>query len=177
MMNTKGALAAAALALGLLSGPAAAQDAVEVTAGTEVYGPQGGLVGTVSDVAGTVATVDTGSHKVGLPLDSFGRNAEGQTVISTTQAQLNELAAKAEAEASAKLDAALVAGAPVVDVNGAPLGTVAAVEGGNVNVDTEWGAFALEKANFVPGEGQVTARVEAEQVRNALSTAPAAPAS
>src|SRR5690606_12737830 len=36
MMYTKGALAAAALALGLLSGTASAQDAVQVTAGTEV---------------------------------------------------------------------------------------------------------------------------------------------
>lgn len=177
MMNTKGALAAAALALGLLSGTASAQDAVQVTAGTEVYGPQGNLVGTVSAIADTIATVDTGSHKVGLPVDSFGRNDAGQTIISVTQAQLNEMAAQSAAEANAKLDAALVAGAPVVDVNGAPLGTVAGVEGNNVNVDTEWGAFALEKVNFVAGEGQVTARVEAEQVKSALSTAPAPSAS
>jgi hypothetical protein len=177
MMNTKGALAAAALALGLLSGTAAAQEAVEVTTGTEVYGPQGNLVGTVSAIADSVATVDTGSHKVGLPIDRFGRNAEGQAVIAVTQAQLNEMAAQTEAEAIAKLDAALVAGAPVVDVNGAPLGKVAGVEGNSVNVDTEWGAFALEKVNFVAGEGQVTARVEAEQVKNALSGAAEAPAS
>jgi hypothetical protein len=47
----------------------------------------------------------------------------------------------------------------------------------NVNVDTEWGGYALERVNFVADEGKVTAHVEAEQVRGALNTAPEAPAS
>ena len=72
------------------------------------------------------------------------------------------------AEAAAKLDAVLVAGTPVVDVNGTALGSVTAIEGEDVTVETEWGAFALKKANFMPGEGQVTAQVQADQVKTAL---------
>lgn len=168
---TKAILAAGALSLAAVSGTAVAQEAaaVEVTAGSTVYDPQGGVVGTIESVADGVAILDTGSHKVGLPFDRFGRNAEQQTTIAVTQAQLNEMAAQAAAEATAKLDAALVAGAPVVDVNGVALGSVASIEGDAVTVDTEWGAFALQKANFMAGEGHVVAQVLAEQVQATLA--------
>ena len=78
---------------------------------------------------------------------------------------------------TARLKAVLVAGAPVIDVNGVALGSVASVEGEDVTVDTEWGAFALKKANFVAGEGSVTAQVLADQVKTTLSAAAEAPAS
>lgn len=174
MHLTKTILAAGALSLASFSGAALAQEATAqadgplIAAGVTVYGPEGNEVGTITEMGDGVATLDTGTYKVGLPLDRFGMNAEKQTTVAVTQAQLNEMMAKAQAEAAAKLDAALVAGAPVVDVNGVSLGSVGKVEGEDVTVETEWGAFALKKANFLPGEGSVTAQVLADQVKAAL---------
>ena len=181
MKFTKAIFAAGALSLASVSGVALAQEAaapaaaaVEVTAGTTVYGPQGNEVGTVESVADGVATLDTGKHKVGLPFDRFGENAEGQTTIAVSRDDLNKIVDEQLAQAAAQLDAVLVAGTPVVDVNGTALGSVGAVEGEDVTVETEWGAFALKKENFVPGEGHVTAQVQAEQVKSALGAGAAA---
>lgn len=185
MNFTKTIFTAGALSLASVSGAALAQDAaapaaaatVEVAAGATIFGPEGNEVGTIESVADGVATLDTGKHKIGLPLDRFGQNAEGQTTIAVTRDQLNAMVDKQLAEAAAKLDAVLVAGAPVVDVNGTPLGSVTAVEGEDVTVETEWGAFALKKANFMPGEGKVTAQVQADQVKSALGATAEASAS
>lgn len=175
---TKAIFAAGVLTLASVSSFAFAQDTtVDVEAGVTIYGPQGNVVGTIENVTDGVATLDTGTYKVGLPVDRFGKNAEQQTTIAVTQAQLNEMAAQAEAEAAAKLDAALVAGASVVDVNGVSLGSVARVEGEDVTVSTEWGTFALKRENFVAGEGNVTAQVLADQVKTTLSATAGASAS
>jgi hypothetical protein len=176
---TKAIFAAGALSLACVSGLAQAQDAaaVEVAAGTTVYGPEGNEVGTIESVADGIATLDTGTHKVGLPLDRFGQNAEQQTTVAVTKAQLNQMMDEQLAKAAAQLDASLVAGTKVVDVNGAALGSVGAVEGEDVTVETEWGAFALKKENFLPGEGHVTAQVQADQVKAALGASAEASAS
>lgn len=171
MKFTKAIFAAGALSLASVSAAALAQDAaatVEVTAGTVVYGPEGNEVGTIESVADGVATFDTGTHKIGLPVDRFGQNAEKQTTIAVTRDALNKIVEDQLAELAAKLEAVLVVGAPVVDVNGVSLGSVGKVEGEEVTVQTEWGAFALKKANFQPGEGGVTAQVLADQVKTAL---------
>ena len=170
MKFTKAIFAAGALSLASVSGAALAQDAVEVqvAAGTTVYGPEGNEVGTIESVAEGIATLDTGKHKVGLPLDRFGANAEKQTTVAVTRDQLNQMMDEQLAQAAAQLDAVLVSGTPVVDVNGTALGAVGAVEGEEVTVETEWGAFALKKENFVAGEGTVTAQVMADQVKSAL---------
>ena len=172
MKLTKTIFAAGALSLASLSTAAIAQDAAQtkptVAAGITIYGPQGGEVGTIKSVANGVATLDTGAHKVGLPLDRFGMNAQKQTTVAVTRVQLDDMVENQLAEAAAKLDAALVAGAPVVDVNGVSLGSVGKVEGDDVTVETEWGAFALKKANFLAGEGSVKAQVLADQVKTAL---------
>jgi opacity protein-like surface antigen len=168
---TKAIFAAGALSLASVSAAALAQDAtaeVEVTAGTVVYGPEGNEVGTVESVADGVATFNTGTHKIGLPVDRFGQNAEKQTTIAVTRDALNKMVEDQLAQAAAQLESALVVGAPVVDVNGVSLGAVGKVEGEDVTVETEWGAFALKKANFQPGEGGVTAQVLADQVKTAL---------
>jgi BarA-like signal transduction histidine kinase len=176
---TKAIFAAGALSLASVSGIALAQDAaapaaaVKVTAGMTIHGPEGNEVGTIESVTDGVATLDTGKHKVGLPLDRFGENAEGQTTVAVTRDQLNTMVDEQLAQAAAQLDALLVAGAQVVDVNGTPLGSVGAVEGEDVTVETEWGAFALKKANFLPGEGSVTAQVQADQIKSALGASEA----
>lgn len=171
MNFTKAIFAAGALSLASVSAGALAQDAeasVEVTAGTVVYGPEGNEVGTVESVADGVATFNTGTHKIGLPVDRFGQNAEKQTTIAVTRDALNKIVEDQLAAAAAQLEAVLVAGAPVVDVNGVSLGSVGKVEGEDVTVETEWGAFALKKTNFQPGDAGVTAQVLADQVKSAL---------
>jgi hypothetical protein len=177
---TKAILAAGALSLASVSGAALAQDAAataKVAAGLTIYGSDGAEVGTIESVADGVATLDTGKHKIGLPLDRFGENAEGQTTIAVGRDQLNTMVDEQLAKAAAELEAVLVAGTPVVDVNGTALGSVGAIEGESVTVETEWGAFALKKANFMPGEGSVTAQVQADQVKSALGASAEASAS
>lgn len=170
MKFTKALFAAGALSLASVSGAALAQAAaVEVTTGATVYGSDGAVVGTVAQVDGDVVAVSVDGQNAGLPAGAFGQNAEGQLTIAVTKNELVGMLAEAEAEAQAALDAALVAGTPVVDVDGTALGSVAAVNGEDVTVETEWGAFALKKDNFVAGEGSVTAQVQAAQVRSALS--------
>ena len=165
---TKYLIAAAALAFAPLAAASA-----EVTVGATVYGPEGNPVGQIEAVADGVVTLDTGSHKVGLPVDRFGESEKGP-VISVTQAQLNEMMDKAAAENAAKLASLLVTGAPVADVNGVALGSVEKVEGEDVTVTTEWGAFALKKNAFLPAEAGVTAPVPADQVKTARQGAAAA---
>ena len=169
MNFTKALFAAGALSLASVSGAALAQAAtVEVTAGATVYGSDGNVVGTVSQAGDDVVGLDVDGQTAGLPAGAFGQNAEGQLTIAVTKDQLVGMLAEAAAAAQAALDAALVAGAPVVDVNGTALGSVATVEGEDVTVETEWGAFALKKDNFIAGEGSVTAQVQADQVKSAL---------
>ncbi|WP_305096580.1 hypothetical protein [Croceibacterium aestuarii] len=176
MNLTKAIFTAGALSLVSVSGAALAQDAAAtakadgplIAAGVKVYGPEGNEVGTITALADGVATLDTGTHKVGLPLDRFGMNAKKQTTVAVTRAQLDEMLEKAQAEAAAKLDAQLVAGAPVTDVNGVSLGSIGKVEGDDVTVETEWGAFALKRQNFQPADAGVTAQVLADQVKAAL---------
>ncbi|MXP42725.1 hypothetical protein GRI75_13850 [Altererythrobacter soli] len=180
MNFTKALLAAGALSLASASGAAMAQDAAattEVAAGLTIYGPEGNEVGTIESVADGVATLDTGKHKIGLPLDRFGENAEGQTTIAVGRDQLNTMVDEQLAKAAAELEAVLVAGTPVVDVNGTALGSVGAIEGEDVTVETQWGAFALKKENFLPGQGSVTAQVQADQVKTALGASAEASAS
>lgn len=184
MTFTKAIFTAGALSLASVSGIAMAQDAaapaatdtaaadtaaaVEVTAGTTVYGPDGNEVGTVEGVTDGVATLNTGKHTIGLPLDRFGENAEGHKTLAVSRDELNTMIDEQMAQAAVQLDAVLVAGTPVVDVNGTALGSVGAIEGEEVTVETEWGAFALKKEAFLPGEGHVTAQVQADQVKSAL---------
>ena len=169
-MNTTTKLfAAAALSLTAFSGTAFAQ-AATVTAGATVYDPQGGTVGTVASVANGAAVVNTGTHTVALPLDKFATSAKGP-VISVTKQQLDDIAAKADADAAAALNTALVAGAAVVDSTGAALGTIDKVDGDNVVLKTEKGPVSLTRKYFAVNNGALTALVTKDQVLSALSAA------
>jgi len=122
-MTLKNFAAAAALACTAIAAPAFAQDA-GVAAGATVYGPQGGVVGTIErvDGANVVVTTATGREAV-LPADSFGEGANGPT-IGFTGAQLDEAIIAAEQQNTAALDAALVAGTQLYSADGVVVGTV-----------------------------------------------------
>ena len=104
MKFAKLAIASVALA----ATPALAND--QVVSGATVTGPEGNAVGTIVAVENGTAVLDTGKHKVPLAVDMYGQGETGPT-ITVTQAQLNSMIDAQLAEASAKLDAALVPGA------------------------------------------------------------------
>jgi preprotein translocase subunit YajC len=169
-LNTTSKLfAAAALSLAACSGAAFAQ-AASVTAGASVYDPQGGTVGTVDSVADGVAVVNTGAHTVALPLDKFATSEKGP-VISVTKQALDDIAAQADADAAAKLNTALVAGAAVVDNAGAALGTIDKVDGDTVVLKTEKGPVSLTRMYFAVANVALMALVTKDQVLAALDSA------
>jgi hypothetical protein len=162
--------AAAALSLATLSGAAFAQ-AAGVAAGATVYDPQGGTVGTIDKVENGNAILNTGAHTVALPLDKFATSEKGP-VISVTKQQLDDLASQAEGQSAAQVDAALVAGAAVVDNAGVALGTIDKVDGDNIVLKTEKGAVTLTRKYFALNNGALTALVTKDQVLATLDAAP-----
>ncbi len=167
MKATTKIFAAAALSLATISGAAFAQ-ATNVTAGATIYGSDGNPVGTVANVANGVASVNTGTHVVGLPLDKFGKGKQGPT-IAVTKAQLDQMAAQAAAQQSAKVDAALVAGAAVVDNKGTALGTIDSIDGDNVVLKTDAGSVTLTRKYFaLAPTGGLMALVTKDQVEDTL---------
>ncbi|MCB2088315.1 MAG: hypothetical protein R3E18_09695 [Sphingomonadaceae bacterium] len=161
---------AVATALAFAATPAFANP--QVVAGATVYGPEGNEVGTIDAVSGEVASVNTGSHVAPLPMNAFGEGEQGPT-ITVTKAQLDEMMAAIEAEAAAKLDAALVEGAAVTSVDGQSVGTIASVEGDNVVLENEAGPVALKREHFVASENGLTARFTAEQIAQAIASSQA----
>jgi len=170
MHTTTKLFVAAALSQGCAPGAAFAQ-AASVSAGQTVYGPDGGEVGKIDKVENGTAIVNTGTHTLGLTLDKFGKSDKGPT-ISVSKAQLDELVEKANTEAAAKLDAALVAGAAVVDNTGAALGTLDKVDGDTIVLKTEKGPVTMTRKYFTMSNGALTALVTKDQVLASLSAAP-----
>ena len=170
MNTTHKFFAAAALSLATLSGAAFAQ-AAGVAAGATVYDPQGGTVGTIDKVENGNAILNTGAHTVALPLDKFATSEKGP-VISVTKQQLDDLASQAEGQSAAQVDAALVAGAAVVDNAGVALGTIDKVDGDNIVLKTEKGAVTLTRKYFALNNGALTALVTKDQVLATLDAAP-----
>jgi hypothetical protein len=172
LKTTTAFFTAAALSLATFSGAAFAQ-AANVTAGATVYDPQGGTVGTVDSVADGIAVVNTGAHTVALPLGKFATSEKGP-IISVTKQQLDDIAAKADADAAAKVTAALVVGAAVVDNAGVALGTIDKVDGENIVLNTEKGPVALTRKYFAVRNGALMALVTKDQILAALNNATAA---
>ncbi|MEH3106368.1 MAG: hypothetical protein PGN09_03535 [Sphingomonas fennica] len=122
----------------------------KVAAGQTVKDVSGGTVGTVEAVTGEVATVNTGTNKVGVPLASFAVGPDGP-VLGMTKAELDQAASGAAANAQADLASALVTGADVKGSGGASVGKVSAVEGEFVTVDTGSAKVRLPKTAFAKG--------------------------
>jgi hypothetical protein len=175
MKFLKIALAATALA----AAPAGfAQDAAPADAtgsalatGATVLGNDGNPVGTIEAISGEVVVINTGKHRAPVPAAAIGKSDTGLSV-NITQAQLNEMMDAQVAQAIAKRDAALVAGAEVVSANGNPAGTLA-----EVNLDADMivlaspaGKVALKKEHFaVDGEGRLMALFTREQIETAAA--------
>ena len=120
-------LAVAALALSAT--PVLAND--QLATGATVFGPEGNQVGTITSVENGQAVLDTGKHKVPLGVEMYGEGPNGPT-ITVTKAQLDGMVDAQLAEAAAKRDAALVAGAAVMSADHQPLGTILRIEGDHI---------------------------------------------
>ena len=161
---------AAATALALSSLPALAAGP-DLAVGSTVYGPQGGVVGTVETVADGIVTVDTGKHKAPLPAEVFGTSDKGPT-ITVTQAQINAMLDEQVAAAAAQRDAALIAGAVVHTVGDLMLGNVKSVEGDDVVVEIDTGPVAMKREHFaVNANGTLIALFTMEQIEAAAQAA------
>jgi|GEM_PF-1652399 len=157
----------AAAALALAAAPALAQ--AGPTVGATVLDPQGGEVGTIAAVGDGYVVVDTGSNQVTLPPEAVGSNDTG-LVMGMTKAELDAAAEKAEAEAEAALTAALVAGAPLHGINGAPAGTIKAVNAdGSAVVAHELGEVPLPRDQFTTTDKGLALKFTAAQLEGALS--------
>lgn len=154
---------AAALAVAM----PAALAAQDLAVGATVYGPDGAAVGTIVETGNGVTTIDTGKHKAALPNEGFGVGENGPTV-GVTKAEFEGQIDAMLAEQKAQLDAALVAGAAVADVDGAALGTIGSIADGNVVVESPHGPFALKPENFSLRDGKLTAAVRAADVEAQL---------
>jgi hypothetical protein len=172
MKFTKLALTAALFA----AAPAAiAQDATPATTsvavGATVNGNDGNPVGTVEAISGEVVVINTGKHKAPVPAAAIASNATGLSV-NITQGQLNEMMDAQVAQAIAKRDAALVAGAEVVSANGNPAGTLAEVDmaADMIVLASPAGKVALKKEHFaVDAQGRLMALFTREQINTAAA--------
>lgn len=161
----------AVAAVALAATPALAND--QVVAGATVTGPEGNAVGTIVAVENGQAIIDTGKHKVPLAVEMYGEGETGPT-ITVTKAQLDSMMDAQLAEASAKLDAALVVDAAVVSADGQPVGTVYTIDTEDmVIVKNDAGIITLTRDSFtLSPEGALMARYSAADI--AANTTPVA---
>ena len=161
-----------ALAAALVAGTsvvASAQDA-----GTVVYGNDDAPVGTITSNVDGIVTLDTGSYKVPLPADLLAEREIGWTA-NTTKADLNAMMAADEAEAEAKMDAALIVGAEVMSADGMPAGKIHLVD---KDLDQyilmrDDGIITLKREFFAFGENDVLmVRITEEQIAANVTEVP-----
>lgn len=163
-------LAATAL-LAIVAAPAAAQDAVDLSVGTTVYGPQGGVVGTVQQVSGDVVVINTGDNVATLAAASFAKGESG-TTIGYTKAELDEAVDAMEREQEAKLTAAIVVGAQVRSADGVVVGTVQTInEDGSIVVAQDGRAFTLQRNQLGTDDSGLIGLFSADALQAALGGA------
>ncbi|MDB5708972.1 MAG: hypothetical protein JWL96_1042 [Sphingomonas bacterium] len=162
--------AAPVLAQAAPAAPPAAQ-APSLAAGATIYDPAGGVVGTIDSIVGDIVVVSTGTNKVSLAKNVFGAGPKGP-IISMTKVQLDAAAAQAASSAATTLKAKLVSGAQVHGASGTVVGTVKAVVGQFVDLDTPKGAVRLPITAFTVGTtGDIIIGMTAEQFDAAVAAA------
>jgi hypothetical protein len=164
---THAIFAAGALSLACVSTAALAQDV-----GATIMGNDDTAVGTVVSNDGSNVVIDTGKHKVPLATNSFAEN-EGVWSVNITKGELDAMMDEAQAEAAAKLEAALVEGAQVVTADAQVLGAVDTIDGTNVVIKGENDfVVTLPKDMFaVDANGALMARANHADIIAALEAA------
>lgn len=157
--------------------PAVAQD-TGVTVGATVYGPQGGVVGTIDRIVGSNVVINTGTMEATVPADVIAVGENGP-VIAVNKTDLEAAIMAAEQQATAALDAALVPATQLYSSDGVVVGTITEVEpAGLVVVEhTSAGPIKLRKDEMAVQGGNVTLLTTAAALEAAVSAqAPAAAA-
>src|SRR5690606_14851879 len=126
--------------------------------------PDGAVVGQIESVGAEAVVVKTDKHSVPLPPNAFGEGDANPT-ITLTREQLNAAMDEQLAAVKAQTEALLVEGTPVTDTEGANIGAIASVEGENVAVEGDLGAFTLPKTAFVSRGNVLIAGVRSEERR------------
>lgn len=140
------------------SQPAAAS--AQLAVGTQVVGPDGSPVGTISSVGPDFVVLKTDRHEVRLAKDSFARRPQGLT-FSMTRDQLN---ASVE-QSMANIDQMLITGATVHDRQRGTVGLIERVEGDLVTVRLPTGSLVrLPKSGFAPGPSGPVIGMTAQQL-------------
>ncbi len=160
------------LALAATLFAAAPAVAIAQDVGTTIYGNDGNPIGTVEQKNDSVIVINTGKHKAPVPVSLI---FEGETgpAVNATKDQVDAMMDKQVAEAAAKRDAALVAGAAVVSINGNPAGTLSKVDlaADVITLDSPDGPIVLKKEYFaVNPQGQLMALVTREQIAAAAAS-------
>jgi hypothetical protein len=148
----------------------AAPAAANVQAGATVVDATGAAVGTVAQVSGGTAVVDTGTNKVGVPVGNFAAGPNG-LVLGNTKAELDAAASQAAAQSAAQLKTLMVAGTEVHGLNGKVLGTVKAAAADYVTVTSaKGGDVRLPASGFAAGPNGLTLGLSAEQFDAAVAS-------
>ncbi|MFC3097276.1 hypothetical protein [Alteraurantiacibacter palmitatis] len=139
--------------------------------GATVTGNDANPIGTVVSNDGATVVVDTGAHRVPLPLDVFA-NGEGGPTLNTTRAELDSIYERQLAEAAAARDAALVEGASVVTADQQVLGKIDMIDGDNIVIREGDFVVTLPREMLaVNGEGALIALASMDAIQQALQAA------
>lgn len=148
--------------------PSFAQAPPAIAVGMQVTDAQGGLVGTVAAIKDDNVVVKTDKHEALLPKSSFTPN-NGKLLFGMTQAQLNA----AIEQTSTAADAALVAGATVVGLQGTPVGTIETIDEQNATIKLASGRSVTLARSGLRGNanGTVTIGMTVEQLNAVVDQA------
>lgn len=162
---------AAPAAMAQTAASAAAQELKGPTAGATVYGPNEVEAGTIESINGQVAVLSTGTNKISVPLDRFGKSVKGPT-IGLTREQIDALATQASAQAAAQLKEKLMPGAEVRGSAGQVLATVKATTADTITLATPDGKQVNVPATAMGVNDQgLTIAMTAEQFNAAVNAA------
>lgn len=162
------AMQAPAGTAGQAAGPGggATGGATQVQAGATVNDTSGAPVGRVAAVAGGNATIDTGTAKASVPVTSLAQGPNG-LVIGMTKAQL-----EAAVAANAPPPMQIAVGNTVVGPQGNTVGTVTAVSGDLVTVQTAKTKAQLPTKAFAQkSPGTLAIGLTADQLDSAAKAA------
>jgi hypothetical protein len=119
-----------------------------------------------------VVLLDTGNHKAPLPVAAFAVGEAGPT-ITVTKMELDSMIEAQLAEAAARRDAALVAGAAVLTADNQQLGTIETINGDNIVVlrGVTADKVTLLRDYFSATDAGLTARLTMQQIEEAMAAA------
>lgn len=140
----------------------------QLSPGMTVMDTKGGQVGTIDSVTADNAVIATGTHKVALPVSSFGMDAKGP-VIAMTKAELDGAAEKAAANAAAALRAQMLPGVAIFGSMGNNLGTIKTIEGDYLVLTTANGDARLPVAAIGSGQKGLMVNMTADALNAAIS--------